>query len=142
MKTAIPCRIKYSKADKCWYVESPGFYDGYLTYGHTLENAKAMAAEAVSGLLESYLEHGDKFKIPKAKPGPDLYEIEIEPGLAFALWLRNARISHKMTLAEIAEKMGIKYQVYQKLENPRTANPTLKTLKKLEAIFGQELVAV
>jgi antitoxin HicB len=47
-----------------------------------------------------------------------------------------------MTLAEVAEKMGVKYQVYQKLENPRTANPTLKTLKKLETIFGQELVAV
>jgi len=142
MKTAIFCRIKYSKADKCWYVESPGFYDGYLTYGSTLEEAKAMAAEAVSGLLESYLEHGDKFTIPKTKPAADLYEIEIEPGLAFALWLRNARISRNMTLAEAAEKMGIKYQVYQKLENPRTANPTLKTLKKLEAIFGQELVAV
>jgi antitoxin HicB len=142
MKTVIPCRIKYSSSDKCWYVESPGFYKGYLTYGKTLEKAKAMAAEAVSGLLESYLEHGDKFTIPKLKDAPDWYGIEIEPGLAFALWLRNARISHNMTLAEVAEKMGVKYQVYQKLENPRTANPTLKTLKKLEAIFGQELLAV
>jgi len=47
-----------------------------------------------------------------------------------------------MTLAEVADKMGVKYQVYQKLENPRTANPTLKTLKKLETIFGQEIVTV
>jgi antitoxin HicB len=38
--------------------------------------------------------------------------------------------------------MGVKYQVYQKLENPRTANPTLKTLKKLERIFNEELVTV
>ena len=101
-----------------------------------------MAAEAVSALLESYLEHGDKFTIPKEKSSPLWYGIEIDSGLAFALWLRNARISHNMTLAEVAEKMGVKYQVYQKLENPRTANPTLKTLKKLEAIFGQDLVAV
>ena len=142
MKTVIPCKIKYSNSDKCWYVESPRFYDGYLTYGKTLEKAKAMAAEAVSGLLESYLEHGDKFDIPKLNAAPDWYGIEIEPGLAFAMWLRNARISRNMTLAEVAEKMGVKYQVYQKLENPRTSNPTLKTLKKLEAIFGQELLAV
>jgi len=142
MKTVIPCKITYSKADKCWYVESSGFYDGYMTYGDTLEEAKIMAAEAVSGLLESYLEHGDKFSIPKGKASPDWHNIEIAPGLAFALWLRNARISHNMTLAEVADKMGVKYQVYQKLENPRTANPTLKTLKKLETIFGQELVAV
>jgi antitoxin HicB len=142
MKTVIPCKFTYSKSDKCWYVESPGFYKGYMTYGSTLDEAKAMAAEAVSGLLESYLEHGDKFTIPKGRTSPDWYCIEIEPGLAFALWLRNARLSHNMTLAEVAEKMGVKYQVYQKLENPRTSNPTLKTLKKLEIIFGQELIAV
>ena len=62
--------------------------------------------------------------------------------MAFALWLRNARTTHNMTLAEVADKMGVKYQVYQKLENPKTANPTLKTLKKLETIFGQEIVTV
>ena len=142
MKTAIPCRIRYSKSDKCWYVDSPGFYEGIITYGNSLDKAKTMAAEAVSGLLESYLEHGDKFTIPKGGSSRDWYGIEIEPGLAFALWLRNTRLLHNMTLAEVAEKMGVKYQVYQKLENPRTANPTLKTLKKLESIFGQELVAV
>jgi hypothetical protein len=85
MKTTIPCKITYSKQDNCWYVESPGFYDGILTYGST-----------------------------------------IDPGLAFALWLRNARISHNMTLADVADKMGVKYQVYQ----------------KLELIFNEELVTV
>ncbi|MDR3200856.1 MAG: helix-turn-helix domain-containing protein [Spirochaetales bacterium] len=117
-----------------------------MTSGETLEEAKTMAAEAVSGLLETYLEHGIAFTIPKGGPGKTngsgWYGIEIEPGLAFALWLRNARLSHNMTLADVADKMGVKYQVYQKLENPRTANPTLKTLKKLERIFGAELITV
>ena len=142
MKTVIPCKIKYSRADNCWYVESPGFYEGIMTYGNTLEEAKTMAAEAVTGLLETYLDHGDKFTFPKGGTSKEWFDIEIKPGLAFALWLRNARISHNMTLAEVAEKMGVKYQVYQKLENPRYANPTLKTLKKLETIFEQELVVV
>jgi len=142
MKTVIPCKIEYSKSDKCWYVKSPGFYDGYITYGDSMEHAKTMANEAIQGLLESYLEHGDKFTVPETASGSGWYNVEIEPSLAFALWLRNARLSHNMTLAEVAEKMGVKYQVYQKLENPRTANPTLKTLKKLETIFGQELVAI
>jgi antitoxin HicB len=142
MKTIIPCRIKFLKSDKCWYVESPEFYEGIITYGKTLEEARLMAAAAVSGLLETYLDHGGKFTIPKGGTAKEWYEIEIEPGLAFALWLRNARIASNMTLAEAAEKMGVKYQVYQKLENPKTANPTLKTLKKLEAVFGYELVTV
>jgi antitoxin HicB len=142
MKTTIPCQITYSNKDKCWYVESPGFYSGILTYGNTLEEAKKMAAEAVSGILESYLEHGDDFTIPDMSNHPDWYEIEPEPELAFVLWLRSMRKSRNMTLADVANKMGVKYQVYQKLENPKMANPTLKTLKKLEQIFDTELISV
>jgi antitoxin HicB len=47
-----------------------------------------------------------------------------------------------MTLTDIAEQMGIKYQVYQKLENPKTANPTLKTMRKFEQIFDTQLIAI
>jgi predicted RNase H-like HicB family nuclease len=75
MKTAIPCKISYSDKDTCWYVESPGFYSGILTYGGTLEEAKKMAAEAVSGLLESYLEHGDTFTIPSMPDLPGWHNI-------------------------------------------------------------------
>jgi antitoxin HicB len=142
MKTMIPCKITYSDKDKCWYVESPEFYAGILTYGNTLEEAKAMAAQAVSGLLESYLEHGDAFTIPKMPNLPDWHQIEIEPEIAFVLWLRSMRKSRNMTLADAANKMGVKYQVYQKLENPKLANPTLKTLKKLEKIFDTDLISV
>ena len=142
MKNTIPCKITYSQKDDCWYVESPEFYDGILTYGASLENAKDMAAEAVSGLLASYLEHGDTFTIPKGSSSAEWFGIEIDPGPAFAFWLRRTRLAHNMTLADAADKMGVKYQVYQKLENPRTANPTLKTLKKLEQIFNEKLVMV
>ena len=96
MKTVIPCKISYSKSDNCWYVESPGFYDGYITYGDSLDEAKTMAAEAIAGLLESYLEHGDKFVIPKKTSTRGWHYVEVEPGLAFALWLRNARLSNNI----------------------------------------------
>jgi antitoxin HicB len=142
MKTAVPCKITYSQEDKCWYVESPGFYDGIMTDGATLEHAKEMAAEAVCGLIGTYLEHNIPFSIPPMNNAPDYYAIPLEPGLSFALWLRNQRKSRNMSLADAAQKMGVKYQVYQKLENPRTANPTLKTLCKIEQIFGNEVVAL
>jgi transcriptional regulator with XRE-family HTH domain len=73
---------------------------------------------------------------------PDFYAIPLELGLSFALWLRGQRKAHNMSLTDVAEQMGVKYQVYQKLENPQTANPTLKTVRKLERIFGDELVAL
>jgi antitoxin HicB len=142
MKLTVPCKITYSIVDKCWYVEAPGFYNGILTDGDTLDHAVEMASEAISGIITVNLKHDIPFSIPAPVLKQDYYNIPLEAGLAFALWLRNQRKAHNMSLADIAEKMGIKYQVYQKLENPRTANPTLKTLRKIERIFDTELVAL
>ena len=116
MKTAIPCKITYSEIDNYWYVEAPGFYLGIITDGETLAEAKAMAAEAVAGLLETYLEHGDRFTIPKPDGSNDWYDIEIDPSLAFALWLRNERVSRNMTLAKLADQMGLSIRFTKNLK--------------------------
>jgi len=142
MNTAVSCKITYSESDKCWYVEAPGFYDGIMTDGTSLEHAKKMASEAVCGLIETYLEHNIPFSIPPASDEPDCYAVPLDPSLSFALWLRNQRKLRNMTLADVAEKMGVKYQVYQKLENPRAANPTLKTICKIEQVFDSKLIAL
>ncbi|MFA6506270.1 MAG: type II toxin-antitoxin system HicB family antitoxin [Treponemataceae bacterium] len=142
MKTIIPCKITFSEADEVWYVEAPDLYSGPITYGETIELAKAMAVDALTGLLESYIDEGKKIVISPLCDDPDWYPIEPAPGVAFALWLRNKRKEAGMTLTDVADRLGVKYQVYQKLENPVTANPTLKTLKKLEKVFGETLVAV
>lgn len=70
----------------------------------------------------------------------DIYPIEPAPGTAFALWLRNTRKKSGLTLSDVAEKLGVKYQVYQKLENPGLSNPTLKTLRKLEKVFNETIL--
>jgi len=140
MKTIIPCKITYSETDKCWYVEAPGFYDGIMTHGTSLEHAKEMAAEAASGIIETCLEQDIPFSVPQMFDDPDCHAIPLEAGLAFALWMRRRREARNMTLAEVAAKMGVKYQMCQKLENPRTANPTLKTLRKIEKVFGDEVM--
>ena len=141
MKTVIPCKIMYCEADKCWYVEAPGFYDGIMTHGATLEHAKEMASEAASGIIETCLERNMSFTVPPMRNDPNCYAIPLAPSLSFALWLNSRRKACNMTLEEVAAKMGVKYQVYQKLENPRTANPTLKTLRKIEKVFGDDVMA-
>ncbi|HHE39172.1 MAG TPA: XRE family transcriptional regulator, partial [Candidatus Cloacimonetes bacterium] len=40
---------------------------------------------------------------------------------------------------EIAKKLGISYQAYQKLENPRKCNPTLKTLEKIAKTMKKKI---
>jgi antitoxin HicB len=96
----------------------------------------------VSGIIAVNIKHNIPFSIPAPVNMPDYYDIPLEPNLAFAIWLREKRKAHNMSLEDVAHKMGVKYQVYQKLENPKTANPTLKTLKKLERIFDTELLSM
>lgn len=45
----------------------------------------------------------------------------------------------KKTQTEIASMLGISYQAYQKLENPRKCNPTIKTLEKIADILDKDL---
>jgi len=85
MKTVIPCKITYSEEDQCWYVEAPGFYDGIMTYGTTLEHAKEMASEAASGLIKTYIEQNIPFSISSMINEPDYFAIPLEPDLVIEL---------------------------------------------------------
>lgn len=99
---------------------------GCLTLGKTRDEVLFMACDALSLYLESLIER--KLPLPLATDRPGTVVIKPRPGVAFALWLRAKRKESGMTLTDATDKLGVKYQVYQKLENP--ANPTLKTLKK------------
>jgi len=46
------------------------------------------------------------------------------------------------TQEQIAEILNISYQSYQRFENPSKANPTLKTIARLEEILDENLIAV
>ncbi len=139
MKYFYPARISYDETDKIFSVEFPDL-QGCLTFGKTYDEALFMACDALSLYLESVIER--KLVLPRPSTIKGTVLIEPRPGVSFALWLRAKRKESGLTLTEAAEKLGVKYQVYQKLENPAIANPTLKTLKKLEKVFGTELVRV
>lgn len=139
MTTVFPAIITNMDDDGSYLVEFPDL-PGCLTDGTDLEDAKAMAKEALSGYLMSVIERGVEFNPPSTVPGAVM--IEPEPSVVFAYWLRTRRAASGMTLTDVADKVGVKYQVYQKLENPETANPTLKTMKRLEKVFGETVVAL
>ena len=46
------------------------------------------------------------------------------------------------TQKEVAEKAGMSYQQYQRLENPHKTNPTLETLYKLQKVFNRPFLAL
>ncbi len=108
------------------------------TYGENIKEALSSAREALNGCLESDFERG--FRLPK--PGKKAYKnghaIEVEPHIFLAYQLRKLR--NGLSQSEIAQKLGISYQAYQKLENPRKCNPTIQTLEKISEVLHKTMV--
>jgi antitoxin HicB len=107
------------------------------TYGDTLEEALRNAAEALNGALETDFERGYSLPEARARQGRTMHPVEIAPHIEIAYQLRRLRNGHSQE--EIAGRLGISAQAYQKLENPRKCNPTVKTLEKIGYALNKKL---
>ena len=105
-----------------------------VTCGFSREEALAMAREALEGCLESDISRGLPIPPPAYADG---YPVSVASHIALSLQLRELRGTQSQT--EIAQRLGLTYQAYQRLENPRKANPTVKTLEKIARVYGREL---
>lgn len=128
------CNIK--NEDNKFIVQFPDMQN-VLTYGTSEENAFLMAEEALNAVLETDLAENYPIPEPKYKSG---YAIEVSPKIAFAIELRKVRGNR--TKKEVAEIAGMTYQQYQRLENPKKANPTLETLYRLQKVFNRPFLAL
>jgi len=108
-----------------------------MSYGHTVDEALANAAEALNGVLASDVAHG--FILPEARTGPGegLYAVSVAPHVVVASQLRSMR--GDMSQSDIAARLGMSYQAYQRLENPVKCNPTVKTLERVAKALGKRL---
>jgi len=115
---------------------------GCITEGDTLEEAKAMAKEALTGWLESVYSRGLQIPDPSTVTGKDIYSIEPEPEIELPILIRKFRLEKGLSQMQIAAALGIKYQTYQRFENPRTFNATVKNLKRISSALGKDLEIV
>jgi antitoxin HicB len=127
---------KISKKDGAYLVSFPELVN-INTYGNTLSEAVQNAEEALNGSLESDFERGFSLPEPKEHKASGYYRIPVLPHLEIAYTLRKLRTGKSQV--EIAHSLGISYQAYQKLENPRKCNPTIKTLEKIGTALGRKL---
>ena len=104
------------------------------TYGYSQEEALAMAKEALDGCLEADISHGNAIPRPSFIDG---YPVHVASHIVLSLRLRELRGDQSQT--DIAHRLGLSYQAYQRLENPRKANPTIKTLERIARAYGREL---
>jgi antitoxin HicB len=127
---------KITKEDGYYIVSFPEF-PNVNTYGETLEEALTNASEALNGAIESDFERGFEFPKPKKYTGRNYHKIDILPHIQLAQTLRTLRKDRPQK--EIARQLNVTPQAYQKLENPRKCNPTIKTLEKISQTFGKKL---
>jgi antitoxin HicB len=127
---------KISKKEGAFLVSFPDLAN-INTYGETLSDAIKNAEEALNGSLESDFERGFSLPAPKEYKGSGYHKIPVLPHLEIAYTLRNLRTGKSQ--GAIAHSLGISYQAYQKLENPRKCNPTIKTLEKIGTALGKKL---
>jgi antitoxin HicB len=105
-----------------------------MTCGFSHEEALAMAKDALDGVLSVDIAQGKDIPSSQFAGG---YPVAVANHIAIALQLRALRGAQSQT--EVAKRLGLSYQAYQRLENPKRANPTLKTLEKIAGAFGKEL---
>lgn len=124
------------KDDDSYLVTFPDL-ENIVTFGATLEEALQNAEEVLNGCMASDFERNFGIPEPSIITGKDVHSITVAPHIAVAIMLRKLRAD--VSQAEIARKLNITYQVYQRLENPRKANPTVKTLEKIAKVFGKHV---
>jgi len=136
-----PALFVYDEEEKAYNVRFPDL-PGCFTYGETIDEAKAMAKEALTGFLQSVDARKLRMPDPSRLKGDEVIYIEPETPVAFAIWLRKQREALGLSQSDVAKKLGIKYQTYQRIESPSKTNPTLKTIMRVEKVFNQKLVKV
>jgi antitoxin HicB len=130
------CEIRIEKNDSGEDIFIAQFPDmtNIVTCGFSKDEALAMAKEALDGCLESSIENGMEIVPSSFKGG---YPITVANNIVVSLQLRKLR--GKESQSEIAKRLNISYQAYQRLENPRKANPTIKTLERIARAYGRDL---
>jgi antitoxin HicB len=133
------CKITKSVTNgRTFYdVEFPDIPDVF-SCADTLTQARENAADVLNAMLAAKLDNKEPLPIAKTKADSrkGLESIAVDDRLAIAYTIFEAR--RGKSAAEIARKMGISRQAYQRLENPK-ASLTVSTLIKAATALGKRL---
>lgn len=110
------------------------------TQGENMEELLEMAEECLSGYLEVLLEEAREIPDPIPAKGEDIIFIEPAPDVAIPILAKKLRNENGLTQDDMAKKLRVSYQTYQKLERGHRSNFTLRTMEKVAKAFGKKLV--
>lgn len=128
---AYPARL--FRDDGAWSVE---FRDvpGAFTWGETREEAIANAQEALDLMLSGLIEEDEEISWPGKARKTDVM-IPVSAHVAAPLLLYLTRRQQELSMAEVARRLQVTYQAYQRMEKVGS-NLTLKNLERAAAAMG------
>lgn len=118
-------------------------HPGVITFGKDLAEAKIAAGEALNAALESDFDRNLRLppsKKPRLAKGERLFFVRLDPEVRTAYLLRAWREEAMLTQQTMAQRLGISYQAYQRMERPGRSNLTVATLEKIAECLGRRLV--
>ncbi|MBF0466436.1 MAG: type II toxin-antitoxin system HicB family antitoxin [Nitrospirae bacterium] len=138
IRLQYPAVVTYIEEDNDYLVEFPDL-KGCITDGETIEQALFNAKEALTGYLAVVFERDHSVPEASDLKGDNIYLVEPEPKVSIPIFLRKLRQEQGLSQSDLAQRLGITYQVYQRLENTVKSNPTVKTLTKIANAFHKQL---
>ena len=115
-----------------------------ITYGYDREHAIEMGAEALNATLEveydRHLPLPNPSGKPRAKKGQEVVFISLDPEVRTAFLVRGWREEQGLTQSQMAKRLGVTTQAYQRMERPGRSNLTVATLDRIATALGKRLV--
>jgi predicted RNase H-like HicB family nuclease/DNA-binding XRE family transcriptional regulator len=137
MKLAYPIRFHVAEEGGFW-AQGVDPLENVMTQGESIGETREMARDALTLVLGFMLDNGQPIPRPPRVEGDDIHWIEPAPEVLTPMLLKWAREEAQLTQGELASRMGVTQQSYQRLERSG-ANPSIKTLAKVARALGQQL---
>ena len=130
--------MKFHKEKGLFWGEFPDL-PGCFTQGETKKSFLQNAREALSLYLEEAQCSKWQLPVSKKRRGKNFIIVKPYPHITIALLIRQARLQKGLTQSQLAQKLRMTTQQFQKLEQPGMSNPTVKTLTKLSELLDLEI---
>lgn len=134
--------IFFEKESRTYGVRFPD-HPGIVTYGQTFEEAVEMAKEALSALFESEFDRKQPLPTshkPRTKTGDKTVFVPLMPEIRLAYLIRSWREDAGLSQKQLAERLGISFQAYQRMERPGRSNLTVATLQRIAQALNKALI--
>lgn len=108
-------------------------FDNAYTEGASMEEALFNAREVLDLIILDCLDRNLHIPYPSTFKKNEM-PVAVSPDVAAPALLYMLRVSKKRSMAQIADKMGVPYQSYQRMESGK--NLTMKSIKRAAHAMG------